>query len=72
MDVAAVIGLAKATYGKMIQNLWWATGYNIIAIPMVAGVPYNSGIILSLAIGAVFMSLSTVIVAFNAKALKLK
>ncbi|OQW47484.1 MAG: ATPase [Proteobacteria bacterium SG_bin7] len=72
MDVAAIIGLAKATYGKMIQNLWWATGYNVIAIPMAAGVLYNSGILLSPAVGAVLMSLSTVIVAFNAKALKLK
>lgn len=70
-DVAAIIGLAKATYGKMIQNLWWATGYNVIAIPAAAGVLYKFGIILSPAIGAIFMSLSTVIVAFNAKALKL-
>lgn len=71
-DVAAIIGLAKATYKKMIQNLWWATGYNVIAIPAAAGVLYKFGIILSPAIGAIFMSLSTVIVAFNAKALKLK
>lgn len=72
MDVAAIIGLAKATYDKMIQNLWWATGYNIIAIPMAAGVLYKMGILLSPAVGAVFMSVSTVIVAFNAKSLKLK
>lgn len=72
MDVAAIIGLAKATYGKMIQNLWWATGYNVIAIPLAAGVLYKSGILLSPAVGAIFMSLSTVIVAFNAKALKLE
>lgn len=72
MDVAAIIGLAKATYDKMIQNLWWATGYNIIAIPLAAGVLYKMGILLSPAVGAVFMSVSTVIVAFNAKALKLK
>lgn len=71
-DVAAIIGLAKATYGKMIQNLWWATGYNVIAIPLAAGVLYKMGILLSPAVGAVFMSLSTIIVAFNAKALKLK
>jgi len=71
-DVAAIIGLAKATYKKMIQNLWWATGYNVIAIPAAAGVLYKFGIILSPAIGAIFMSLSTVIVAFNAKSLKLK
>lgn len=71
-DVAAIIGLAKATYKKMIQNLWWATGYNVIAIPMAAGVLYRSGIILSPAFGAIFMSLSTVIVAINARALKLE
>lgn len=72
MDVAAIIGLSKATYNKMIQNLWWATGYNVIAIPLAAGVLYKMGILLSPAVGAVLMSLSTVIVAFNAKALKLK
>ncbi|AZZ38359.1 heavy metal translocating P-type ATPase [Bdellovibrio sp. qaytius] len=72
MDVVAIIGLAKATYNKMIQNLWWATGYNVIAIPLAAGVLYKMGILLSPAVGAVFMSLSTVIVAFNAKSLKLK
>lgn len=71
MDVAAIIGLAKATYRKMIQNLWWATGYNVIAIPLAAGVLYSSGILLSPAVGAVLMSVSTVIVAFNAKSLKL-
>ena len=72
MDVAAIIGLSKATYDKMIQNLWWATGYNIIAIPLAAGVLYKMGILLSPAVGAVFMSVSTVIVAFNAKSLRLK
>ncbi len=71
-DVAAIIGLAKATYKKMIQNLWWATGYNAFAIPLAAGVLYKFGIVLSPAIGAVLMSLSTVIVAINAKALKLE
>ena len=71
-DVAAIVGLATATYKKMIQNLWWATGYNVIAIPLAAGVLYKTGIILSPAVGAVFMSISTVIVAFNAKALKWK
>lgn len=71
MDVAAIIGLAEATYKKMIQNLWWATGYNIIAMPLAAGLLYKMGILLSPAVGAVFMSLSTVIVALNAKALKL-
>lgn len=71
MDVAAIIGLAEATYKKMIQNLWWATGYNIIAMPLAAGLLYKMGILLSPAVGAVFMSLSTIIVAVNAKALKL-
>ena len=71
-DVAAIVGLATATYKKMIQNLWWATGYNVIAIPLAAGVLYKTGIIVSPAVGAVFMSISTVIVAFNAKALKCK
>lgn len=71
-DVAAIIGLAKATYGKMIQNLVWATGYNTFAIPAAAGVLAPFGIILGPALGAVFMSLSTVICAFNAKMLRLK
>ncbi len=71
-DVAAIIGLAKATYGKMIQNLVWATGYNTFAIPAAAGVLAPFGIVLGPALGAVFMSLSTVICAINAKMLKLK
>lgn len=71
-DVAAIINLAEATYKKMIQNLWWASGYNIIAIPLAAGVLSKSGILLSPAVGAVLMSLSTIIVAINAKNLKLK
>ncbi|MGB4294676.1 MAG: copper-translocating P-type ATPase [Smithellaceae bacterium] len=71
-DVLGIIGLAKATYRKLIQNLIWGTGYNIVAIPLAAGVLYNSGIIISPAIGAVLMSLSTVIVAINARLLKLK
>lgn len=70
-DVVAVIGLAKATYSKMVQNLWWATGYNIIAIPLAAGLLYNWGILLSPALGAALMSLSTVIVAINARFLHL-
>ena len=69
-DVVSLIKFAKATYGKMVQNLIWATGYNVIAIPLAAGVLYSAGIILSPAIGAVLMSLSTVIVAINAKLLK--
>ncbi len=69
-DVVALIDLSKKTYRKMIQNLWWATGYNIFAIPLAAGVLAPWGIIVSPAVGAVFMSLSTVIVAINAKLLK--
>ena len=70
-DVSAVIGLAKATYKKMVQNLAWATGYNAFAIPLAAGVLYSYGVILSPAVGAVLMSLSTVIVAINARFLKI-
>ncbi len=72
LDVVAIIGLARATYRKMIQNLAWATGYNAFAIPLAAGVLYKYGILLSPAMGAVLMSLSTVIVAINAKFLKVK
>jgi Cu2+-exporting ATPase len=71
-DVASVIALAKATYSKMVQNLWWAAGYNIVAIPLAAGVLYDAGIILSPAVGALLMSLSTVIVAINARFLKIE
>jgi len=71
-DVASIIALAKATYGKMKQNLIWAAGYNIFAIPLAAGVLYNSGILLNPAMGAILMSLSTVIVAINAKFLSIK
>jgi len=71
-DVVSVINLSRATYGKMKQNLLWATGYNIVAIPLAAGVLYNYGILLSPAMGAVLMSLSTVIVAVNAKFLSIK
>ena len=70
-DVVSLINFGKETYKKMIQNLIWATGYNVIAIPLAAGVLYNYGIVISPAIGAVLMSLSTVIVAVNAKLLKL-
>jgi Cu2+-exporting ATPase len=68
-DVLAIVRLARATYGKMVQNLWWATGYNVIAIPLAAGVAYRAGLLLSPAVGAVLMSLSTVIVAINARLL---
>ncbi len=72
LDVVAIIGLAKATYKKMVQNLAWATGYNAFAIPLAAGVLYKLGILLSPAMGAVLMSLSTVIVAINARFLKVE
>jgi len=72
MDVAHVIQLSKATYGKMVQNLFWATGYNVVAIPLAAGVLFAWGVILSPAMGAVLMSLSTVIVAINARFLKME
>jgi Cu2+-exporting ATPase len=68
-NVADVIELSRATYTKMIQNLFWATGYNAIAIPLAAGVAYGIGILLNPAVGAALMSLSTVIVAINAKLL---
>ncbi len=71
-DIAALIAFGKATYRKMVQNLIWATGYNIVAIPLAAGVLYSSGILLSPALGAAFMSLSTIVVAINAKSLKVR
>jgi P-type Cu2+ transporter len=71
-DVARLIALSRASYRKMIQNLWWAAGYNVIAIPLAAGVLQPWGIVLSPAVGAVLMSLSTVIVAANAQLLRLE
>ena len=71
-DVMALILFGKATYRKMVQNLFWATGYNVIAIPLAAGVLYNAGIIISPAIGAILMSMSTVIVAINASFLRVR
>ncbi|HSN84684.1 MAG TPA: copper-translocating P-type ATPase [Polyangiales bacterium] len=68
-DVTSIIELARATHRKMIQNLWWATGYNVVAIPLAAGVLYGVGFVLSPAVGALVMSLSTVIVAVNARLL---
>jgi Cu2+-exporting ATPase len=68
-DVAAILGLARATYGKMVQNLLWATGYNAFAIPLAAGVAATWGLLLTPAAGAVLMSASTVIVAINARLL---
>lgn len=69
-DVVKVINLSKATYKKMTQNLVWATGYNVFAIPLAAGVFYGLGILLSPAIGAVLMSASTIVVAMNAQLLR--
>jgi len=69
-DILNLILFGKATYKKMVQNLIWATGYNAIAIPLAAGVLYSSGFVLDPAIGAIFMSLSTIIVAINAQLLK--
>ncbi len=66
-DVASILGLSDATYDKMVQNLFWATGYNAVAIPLAAGVLYSYGVTLDPAAGALLMSLSTVIVAINAK-----
>ncbi|QQS28968.1 MAG: cadmium-translocating P-type ATPase [Sphingobacteriales bacterium] len=71
-DIANLILFGKATYNKMIQNLWWAVGYNIIVIPLAAGVLYKWNIMLSPAFGAVLMSASTIIVAINAQLLKRK
>lgn len=70
LDIVKLLNLSKASYRKMVQNLFWATGYNAIAIPLAAGVLAPVGIMLSPAVGAVIMSLSTVIVAFNAQLLR--
>jgi P-type Cu2+ transporter len=70
LDAVAILGLARATYRKMVQNLAWATGYNAFAIPLAAGVLYKFGIFLSPAMGAVLMSLSTIIVAVNARLMR--
>lgn len=70
-DVLNALNLSKATHKKNIQNLWWAAGYNIIAIPLAAGILYNQGIVVTPAIGAAIMSLSTVIVAVNARMLSM-
>lgn len=69
-DIVSIVSLSKNTYKKMVQNLWWAAGYNIFAIPLAAGVLAPIGIVLSPAVGAGLMSLSTVVVAINAKLLK--
>lgn len=69
-DIPRIITLSRATYRKMIQNLWWAAGYNVVAIPLAAGVLAPWGLVLTPAVAAVLMSLSTIIVAFNAQLLR--
>jgi P-type Cu2+ transporter len=69
-DVVRIVDLSRATYRKMVQNLWWAAGYNVIAIPLAAGVAAPWGLVLSPAVGAVLMSASTVVVALNAQLLR--
>jgi len=71
-DVVNLIKLSRATYRKMVQNLIWATAYNAIALPLAAGVLYNQGVIITPAMGAVLMSMSTIIVSINARLLKVK
>ena len=71
LDVVNIVKLSRATFRKMVQNLFWATGYNLLAIPLAAGILYNQGIIITPALGAVLMSLSTIIVAINARLLKI-
>jgi Cu2+-exporting ATPase len=71
-DIVNLILFGKATYHKMVQNLMWATGYNIIALPLAAGILYSKGVLLSPAAGAVLMSISTIVVAINASRLKIK
>jgi Cu2+-exporting ATPase len=70
LDVVSVVELSRASYRKMVQNLFWAAGYNIVALPLAAGVLAPFGILLSPAVGALLMSLSTVIVAINAQLLR--
>jgi len=69
-DIVKIIRLSQMTYSKMIQNLWWASGYNIVALPLAAGALYARGIILEPALAAVLMSASTIIVAVNAVLLR--
>ena len=71
-DVVNILKLSKAIYRKMVQNLAWATGYNAVALPLAAGVLYSAGVTLSPAVGAVLMSISTIIVAINARLLKIR
>jgi Cu2+-exporting ATPase len=69
-DVARTVRLSRDTYRKMVQNLWWATGYNIVALPLAAGVLSPWGIELSPAAGAALMAISTIVVAINAQTLR--
>jgi len=71
-DIVSLVMFGKATYRKMIQNLIWATGYNVVALPLAAGVLYKQGILLSPAAGAILMTVSTIVVAINASMLKVK
>jgi len=70
LDVVKIIALSRASYGKMIQNLWWAAGYNIVALPLAAGILAPWNILLSPAVGALLMSISTIVVAINAQFLR--
>ncbi len=72
LDAVSIIGLSRATYRKMLQNLGWATGYNVLAIPLAAGALYSFGVVLSPAVGAALMSMSTIIVAINARFIKVE
>ena len=72
LDVVSIIKLSRATYRKMVQNLVWATGYNVVAIPLAAGVVYGAGILLDPAPGAALIPISTMIVAINARFLKVE
>ena len=69
-DVPRIIDLSRASYRKMVQNLWWAAGYNIVALPLAAGVLFSRGVLLPPAAAALLMSMSTVIVAINAQLLR--
>ena len=69
-DVLRIVELSRASYRKMVQNLWWATGYNVVAIPVAAGVLAPWGVLLSPAVGAMLMSISTLVVAINAQLLR--
>jgi Cu2+-exporting ATPase len=69
-DILQLVLFGRATYRKMVQNLWWAAGYNVVAIPLAAGVLHAQGIMIGPALGAALMSMSTVIVALNARLLK--